>query len=76
MPQTLSLNIVHLVFSTKNRENLLYHGLRPDLFPVMANIVARTKSHAYRVGALSFKDEFREICRKNDVEIDERYVWD
>lgn len=26
--------------------------------------------------ALSFKEEFREICRKNDVEIDERYVWD
>ena len=150
MPQAFSLNIIHLVFSTKNRENRLYRDLRPDLFAVMANIVARAKSHAYRVGgvddhvhlairlhqtvagaqlvnvlktqssqwikeqpgsspdfawqkgyglfsvskphlpklidyidnqemhhhALSFQDEFREICRKNGVEIDERYVWD
>lgn len=25
---------------------------------------------------MSFKDEFREICRRHGVEIDERYVWD
>ena len=25
---------------------------------------------------MSFQDEFREICRKHGVEIDERYVWD
>jgi putative transposase len=24
----------------------------------------------------SFQDEFRRICRKYGVEIDERYVWD
>ena len=24
----------------------------------------------------SFKDEFRTLCKKNDVSIDERYVWD
>lgn len=24
----------------------------------------------------SFQDEFRRICERNDVEIDERYVWD
>lgn len=24
----------------------------------------------------SFQDEFRELCRKHQVEIDERYVWD
>ena len=146
----MSLNLIHLVFSTKHREYRLYPDLRPDLFSVMANIVARTKSHAYRAGgvddhvhlairlhptvagaqlvnvlktqssqwikkqpgsssdfawqkgygifsvskthlpklidyidnqethhhALSFQDEFREICRKNDIEIDERYVWD
>ena len=24
----------------------------------------------------SFKDEFRRICKKYDLEIDERYVWD
>ena len=25
---------------------------------------------------LSFQDEFRELCTRHDVEIDERYVWD
>ena len=25
---------------------------------------------------MSFKDEFREICRRHGVEIDERYAWD
>jgi len=24
----------------------------------------------------SFQDEFRELCRKHEIEIDERYVWD
>jgi len=24
----------------------------------------------------SFQDEFRELCRKNGIQIDERYVWD
>ncbi|GAA5507955.1 IS200/IS605 family transposase [Novipirellula caenicola] len=25
---------------------------------------------------LSFHDEFRAICKRHDIEIDERYVWD
>ena len=150
MPQSLSLNLVHLVFSTRNRENRLYADMRPDLFAVMAKIASRSNSHIYRVGGvedhvhlairlhptqpasqlvnvlktqssqwikeqsgsspdfawqkgyglfsvskthlsalieyidrqehhhrrISFQEEFREICRKNDVGIDERYVWD
>jgi hypothetical protein len=25
---------------------------------------------------VSFQDEFRELCRRHGIEIDERYVWD
>ena len=25
---------------------------------------------------LSFKDEFRELCKRHDLELDERYAWD
>ncbi|HEV7404930.1 MAG TPA: IS200/IS605 family transposase [Chthoniobacteraceae bacterium] len=25
---------------------------------------------------ISFQDEFRSLCRKHEIEIDERYVWD
>jgi putative transposase len=27
-------------------------------------------------GAMTFQDEFRKICEKHGIEIDERYVWD
>jgi REP element-mobilizing transposase RayT len=27
-------------------------------------------------GRMSFQDEFRAICKKHHIEIDERYVWD
>ena len=27
-------------------------------------------------GRMTFQDEFRTLCRKHGVEIDERYVWD
>ena len=26
--------------------------------------------------SVSFQDEFRELCKKYEIEIDERYVWD
>ena len=35
--------------------------------------VARQEEHHRKV---SFQDEFRVLCRKHGVEIDERYVWD
>jgi REP element-mobilizing transposase RayT len=25
---------------------------------------------------MSFQDEYREICRRHGIEVDERYVWD
>jgi REP element-mobilizing transposase RayT len=35
--------------------------------------VASQEEHHRKV---SFQDEFRTLCRKHGVEIDERYVWD
>jgi putative transposase len=35
--------------------------------------VATQEEHHHKV---SFQDEFRALCRKHGVEIDERYVWD
>ena len=35
--------------------------------------VATQEEHHRRV---SFQDEFRALCRKHSVAIDERYVWD
>ena len=37
-----------------------------------AYIVNQEKHHQ----KISFKDEFRQLCKKYGVEVDERYVWD
>jgi hypothetical protein len=35
--------------------------------------IARQKQHHAK---MLFQDEYREICRRHGIEIDERYVWD
>ena len=40
--------------------------------PLTQYILGQEEHHRY----VSFQEEFRELCRKNGVEIDERYVWD
>ena len=35
--------------------------------------IANQEEHHKR---MSFQDEFREICNRHGIEIDERYVWD
>jgi REP element-mobilizing transposase RayT len=35
-------------------------------------IANQPQHHARR----SYQDEFRELCRRHEIEIDERYVWD
>ena len=39
---------------------------------VRAYIAAQEEHHR----KVSFQDEFRVLCRKHEIEIDERYVWD
>ena len=39
---------------------------------VRAYIAAQEQHHR----KVSFQDEFRSLCRKHRIEIDERYVWD
>lgn len=39
----------------------------------LKNYIANQKTHHRKK---TFQDEFRELCRKYNVEIDERYVWD
>jgi putative transposase len=41
--------------------------------PAVTEYIRTQKEHH---GKHSYEDEFRALCRKYDVEIDERYVWD
>ena len=151
MPQSLARVVLHVVFSTKNREPFLKDAdLRKRLHAYMAGVLQRigcepilvggVEDHVHLLGNLSrtvtiaelveeakkspskwvkdqgpqyreffwqsgygafsvsqsnveqvrayiatqeehhrkvsFQDEFRALCRKHGVEIDERYVWD
>jgi putative transposase len=42
--------------------------------PAVSRYITNQKAHHEK--GQTFEDEFRELCRKYDVEIDERYCWD
>ena len=151
MPQSLVKIIVHIVFSTKDRVDLITHEMEAELFKYISGIVKGndgrlviingTANHvhllisigrvdigelighikrdsslwvkkkypgnskfywqrgygAFSIGqsqvtvvseyirnqkthhlkkSLSYEDEFRDLCKRYEVEIDERYCWD
>lgn len=147
MPQSIVKILVHIVFSTKNRADLITPEIEPELFAYISGIIKNngarlitgggTANHVHfltsmgrvDVGELigdvkrssslwlkkqglenfywqrgygafsigqsqvpavsryirdqkehhkvqSYEDEFRALCRKYDVEFDERYCWD
>jgi len=53
MSQSLSLIIVHLVFSTKGRYPFLGSDMRPDLHAYMATVTRNLGCEAYRVGGVT-----------------------
>jgi putative transposase len=44
MPQSLSSILIHLIFSTKNREPFITPAIEPELHPYMASIFRALKS--------------------------------
>lgn len=52
MPQSLSLVIVHLVFSTKDRVSHLDPAIRPELFAYLAEVSRNAGCDCYRVGGM------------------------
>ena len=53
MPQSLSLVIVHLVFSTKDRAPLIQPEMRPRLHAYLAEVARSLGCVAYRVGGVA-----------------------
>jgi REP element-mobilizing transposase RayT len=46
MPQSLASILVHIIFSTKNREPLIHPEIEPELFPYMATTCKSLNSPA------------------------------
>ncbi len=53
MPQSLSLVIVHVVFSTKERRPFLNADTRPKLHAYLATVARNAGCEAYRVGGVA-----------------------
>ncbi len=70
MSQSLARVIIHITFSTKRRTPWLRdRAVRNALYEYMGGIEA----HHTR---MTFQEELRIICRKNGIELDERFAWD
>ena len=79
MPQSLAQILVHLVFSTKNREPCLVENLRDELHAYIGGIVERlngTLLKAEHHRKVTFQEEYRRLLKKYDLQFDENYVWD
>ncbi len=53
MPQSLSLVIVHVTFSTKGRTPYISAKLRPDLHAYLATVARNAGCECYRVGGVA-----------------------
>jgi hypothetical protein len=82
MPQSLSSTLIHLVFSTKNREAFITPTIETELHPYMAKIFRELKSPSLAIDGtndhrrITFQDEYRKFLKSYGIEYDERYVWD
>ena len=53
MPQSLAQILVHLIFSTKNREPILSDDIRPELHPYMATILGGMDSPSILINSVA-----------------------
>jgi len=53
MPQSVSLVVVHLIFSTKDRHPVLDPDLRPKVHAYLATVARGIGCEAYRVGGMA-----------------------
>lgn len=53
MPQTLSFNLVHIIFSTKNRHPLIEDDIAPTLHAYLAGTVRKLGCECFRAGGVA-----------------------
>jgi REP element-mobilizing transposase RayT len=65
MSQSLARNVVHLIFSTKNREPLIAPAVRPGLFAYLAGALNAIDCPAIRVGGVADHVHLLFVLSKN-----------
>ena len=53
MPQTLSLNLVHIIFSTKDRRPLIPDNMAPELHAYLAGTARQLDCECFRAGGVA-----------------------
>jgi REP element-mobilizing transposase RayT len=53
MPQTLSFNLVHIIFSTKNRAPLISDDISVNLHAYLAGVARKLGCECFRVGGVA-----------------------
>jgi putative transposase len=53
MPQSLSLIVIHVIFSTKDRRPVLGAEILPELFAYLATVARTTGCECYRIGGVA-----------------------
>lgn len=53
MPQSLARNVIHLIFSTKNRQPFIVPAIRDRLHAYLAGTVNELGCHAIKVGGIA-----------------------
>lgn len=74
MSKTLVSLLVHVVFSTENRQAMITPEIEPELYAYMggtANIAVQKERHQ----KLSFEQELLLLLKKYRVDFDEHYLW-
>jgi|GEM_PF-3207153 len=64
MPQSLSMNLVHLIYSTKNRDASLAPAIRPKLHAYQSGIFRECNSPAIVIGGTT--DHVHALLRASD----------
>jgi len=52
MPQSLSKILLHIIFSTKNREDFIRPEIENELYAYMASICNEYGCHAHKIGGV------------------------
>lgn len=53
MPQSLSLVVIHVIFSTKDRRPLLDEKIRPSLHAYLSTVARNANCECYRIGGVA-----------------------
>jgi len=80
MPSTYTNLLYHIIFSTKERRPFINAKLRYAAFtvsksqcPTVRKYIANQEQHHRKK---EFKRELVSLLEKNDIDYDERYLWD